>query len=516
MRVLQRGTQAGEAEVLATLDNATIRVRLPVGQPAFGHQVLALTLVDLLCRLFPRIEVVVDQEAQADGALPPGATNLAQRFAATREHGVPQLGVEEPALTVAVGLPCEADLYVDADGWISYLGSQPSRLEHDSGNSIIPIGALLAAARGAAHAFTSVMAEHGVADEIPASLYSSALDFQTSPEPIANPDLPDAFVFDAVQIGAGSIGGAADYALAHVSGVSGKLTIVDPQELEFDNAFRAILASRGKAEAEMAKAVVASDALDHLGLEAHGFEGDVSEWLASRRREEPLPLVLSAVDSAPSRRAIQDCLPLDLVNAACNQTEAMVSVHRTGAGPCVCCLHMEDILNSREIKARRIERLTGIEYSAVVGLLQNHARLERNHLKFIERSNGWAEGALDDFLGSTLEELYDSKLRYGAINVETRGGGVVAVAAPWVTALAGFLLAAETLKYFGGDQFGSFRLGHAGNLATKLTENVYASPGHRILSSPPRWRGSECLCRSSRRRGLIVERYGLNEADFEL
>ena len=152
------------------------------------------------------------------------------------------------------------------------------------------------------------------------------------------------------------------------------------------------------------------------------------------------------MDSPDSRPAIQDCLPRDLLNAACHPTEVTVSAHRTGKGPCVCCLHMKDVLDGERIKARLIAAATGFPFEMVVGLMITSAPLTDQHLRGIERHNGLTHFALRDYAGSTLEELFDRRLMYGATPVQTGGGGIVAVAAPWVTALTGFLLAGEALK----------------------------------------------------------------------
>lgn len=516
LRVIQRADRS-EEEVLAILEDTTIAVRLPPGQPSLSHQLLALCVVDLLTRVFARIVVDVDGEAVADPRLPDGPGKLVERVAALREHGTPPNEPREPSVTIAIGPDISGDVHVDGGGWQSYLGSDPSRLSPADGNEeTVPIGPLLAAARGAAHAFNLAMAPLGRASELPTSLYSSALDYDVGSEPLPVPEQPSAFGVEALQVGAGSLGGALDYALARCGTLTGTLTVVDPQCLEAENAYRALLAPRAEAEGGEEKARVAARELAAAGLEAVGERVDVRGWLKTQEQQAPLPLVLCAVDSADSRRAIQDCLPLELLNGACNETEATVSSHRTGAGPCVYCLHLPAVMDREAVKSRRIVKATGINYEMVVGLLTTRAPLEPDHLRFIEQYAGLHSGALADYRGATLEQLYDREFRYGAVQVQSGEGGIVSVASPWVTALAGFLLAAETLKRGGGEAYARFRLGARGPLGVKLEESVYASPDHCLITNPERWPDNRCLCRSPRRRGLIVGRYGLNEADYEL
>jgi hypothetical protein len=495
LRVIQRGDDADEASILDVLDGRTIVVRLPNGPLAWAHEVLAVALVDLLGRVFSRIRIDAEPEV---------ATRL---FEPLRAHGTPPLPHGEADLTIAVGAHGErADLHVAGAAWQSYLGTEPSRLD-PAHEPAIPVGPLLAAARGAAHAFSFLMRDHGVRHAPPASTYTSVLGHRVSSDPLDDPDLGDAFVLHALQVGAGSVGGAMDYAFARTPKLAGALDIVDPQSLEPPNAYRAILAPRALADAELEKAKVAEETFCDHSLDASGHVADVERWLATRPREAPLPLVLCAVDSADSRRAIQDCLPRELLNAACHPTEVTVSRHVTGQGPCVCCLHMEQVLDTRTIKARLIAGATGFNFDMVVMLMIKPAPLTDQHLRAIERHNGMPDGALQDHAGCTLEQLYDSRLQYGATPVETDGGGVIAVAAPWVTALAGFLLAGDALKHAVGQPL---------EAGTKLEEAAYASPEHRLVTHPPRWHGSECLCRSPRRARLIIERYGLSADEFEL
>lgn len=171
-------------------------------------------------------------------------------------------------------------------------------------------------------------------------------------------------------VGAGSVGGAAVYALACVPELSGSLTIVDPENLESKNPDRALLATAEAADAGESKVLVAAQALEHLsGLAVDPHQEAIADFVARRGRADTLPLVLSAVDSAESRRSIQDCLPLQVVNAACSPDEATVSGHVTGAGPCVCCLHMPDVLDEDQIRWRLISKATDWNREQVVTFL---------------------------------------------------------------------------------------------------------------------------------------------------
>jgi hypothetical protein len=325
----------------------------------------------------------------------------------------------------------------------------------------------------------------------------------------AEPDFAAPKRIEAVLVGAGSIGGACIYALARTPRLDGELDIVDYQTLEEKNPDRALLATLQQARAEAAKAVVGGHALDHLaGLKARPHTQTIAEFVAERPIDATLPLVLSAVDSVASRREIQDCLPLELIDAACSPDEVSISGHRTDDGPCVYCMHVGPLLQSEQIRLRLIARATGFAEKMVAGLIVTSAPLTAQHLSMIERHRGLPTGSLLDYEGETLAELWRKELLYGEARVRTSSGGEAAVAAPFVTALAGFLLAGEALKQSDA-AFAPYRLGTLGALPTRYAESPWGSPFDRQLIALARWEGHECLCRSGRRLRLLRRRYGL-------
>jgi hypothetical protein len=517
LRVIE-GAAGEETERVLELLDRTVRVIVPGTPPLWRHQVLAITFVDLLARLHPRIEIICHAATPAAEGLPPGPATLFERLEEARRRGhPPQPPNGEPIVTLFIGAGGDgADIYVDALGWQSYLGDTPSRLPKAKGPAVA-VGPACAAARGAARVFQLVLAE--VIEECPPldSIYWSALDYRSSEEPLDCPGatLPAPARLDALLVGAGSVGGAATHTFACTPQLDGEFDACDPQTLEERNYVKALLADRANAAALAEKAALAAAALDHLPLVATPHRSTIEELVASRPRESMLPLVLCAVDSVESRRAIQDCLPLELINAGCNGSNASVTSHRTDDGPCVYCLHIEKVLDSEEILVQRIAARTGMPKRQVLELIVTRERLQKVHLCGIERHLGKPDGALAAYEGALLEELYRGALVYGEVPVG--GDGVqAAVAAPFITALAGFLLAAEALKA-GTPALASYRLGAAGDLVadggarpTKYEESLFASPRTGLLMPLPRWPTNECLCRSQHRLRLLRERCGLD------
>ncbi|HET6867214.1 MAG TPA: hypothetical protein VFH80_14940, partial [Solirubrobacteraceae bacterium] len=422
LRVIARAPGASDAELQATLGR-TVQVVLPPGTPRWRHQLVALALVDMLGRLFPSIDVVCDPDAASDPLLPPGPSLLRERLEAARRHGAEPEPPGEPELVIHIG-PGEneaAHIHVDGYEWQSYVGTRPSRLPDDDGRAIA-VGPLAAACRAAAQAFQQLLTNLLPQVTTIESSYWSALSYKKGATPIADPELPIPHRLNAVLVGAGSIGGAAAYLFARTPELEGHLDVVDPQPLEERNPDRALLATQAAAAAGAVKVVLAAAALDHLPLDGRPHQMTIAEFVAARPREQTLPLVLAAVDSAWARREIQDCLPLEVVNAACSPTAIAVSGHVTGDGPCLYCLHLPEILDSERILAKLIAAASGLPFMTVVGWMVQHVKLADDHLRQIERNRELPAGALQEYRGAEIDELYRAALLYGEIGIKTAGG----------------------------------------------------------------------------------------------
>lgn len=246
---------------------------------------------------------------------------------------------------------------------------------------------------------------------------------------------------------------------------------------------KGILATSDAAGAGLPKVRAAVDALSHLNeLESYPFQGDITGFHATLERERLLPLILSAVDSLESREAIQDCLPIRVINAACNADEFTVSGHITDQGPCVCCLHMPEVIDSARNRSMTISLATGIAKADVDRYLSNHHPLDADTVQRIEAHRNAERGALGRLVGMSLGEIWSEVLRYAEFPLGNDEAEVIV--APFITALAGFLLAGEAIKA-GSDSYRQFRLGPDGH-HIKYEERPTVGPQHGQLTSPPR------------------------------
>lgn len=486
-----------------------VRLTIAGSDPAWRHQLAAIALADLLGRFCTHLTITCDPAASAHAALPPGPALLLQRLHDAAANGGsaphPQEG-PSAGVNVAVAAGEGADIYMDGSGWISYVGTEPGPALPDENTMVI--GPLSAACRAASRVHQRLLGDLQVARPQDPQSWWSALTLQAldaAPDDVG-PSLQQPSV-DALLMGAGSIGGATVYALARTQRLAGSLDVIDPETLEARNALKALLARQADVTAGASKAQVAARELAHLSaLAVNGEPVTLAQWVAARPAGRPLPLVLCAVDSIRARRELQDHGPLDVLNAACGDLDATVSAHRTDVGPCVYCLHIENVLDSETTRVRILARETGIHDRMVAELLTRSVPLNATHLRAIEQHRGEPSGALSHWQGQTLDVLYRERILYGEARVRS-GDASAAVVAPYVTALAGVLLASELLKRTGDAALRATALGPSG-LAVKYEESLaHGSVG--MLTNPRRWPTSECLCRSTRRLTLLHDRYAL-------
>jgi hypothetical protein len=484
-------------------------VRVP-GQPTWARQVAAICLVDLLGRLVPDLRLETDEGASAHPLLPPGESMLAERLELNRRHALitPDSTTDDPVLTIVVGKDADGDVFIDGDGWLTYLGETPGALQ--AADETNPIGPLAAACRGASQVIQRLLGDRlPTTTRVPRAYWSGlTLGPVTTPD-ADNPPL-DHPVVNALLMGAGSIGGATTYAFARVPALAGDLVITDPQRLEERNSLKALLGRAHDIQVAARKIDVAQGELGHLdNLRPDLFEGTLAGFVAQRPPDRPLPLVLCAVDSVPARRELADHMPLDVVNAACADTHVVVSGHRTDAGPCVYCLYIGDVLDESATRARMIHRETGLPPGFIIEYRVKSVRLNRQVLDQIANHRGMPPGSLYHREGKTLDELFDEEFLYGEVRLKTGDGPAAdTMQLTFVPALAGVLLAGEALK-----------------AATPGLERARLGPAHaegpteyaESLLHPPvgmhtpirRWPTNACLCRSVRRLRLMRERYGL-------
>lgn len=501
------------AEVVGRLDTMIVAVVIGTGDaPALAAQITALTTVNLLARLFRRLVIVVPADCVADPRLPFAAGPLGEALAAFARRVHPDVHVTlepeipEGACTLRIAAnptaSDQADVYCWGAGWLARVSRDPFSAPTD-GDDTNPIGPLIAAALGAAEVFKVVFGDC-LPDAAPAEdVRFSALTYAPDACEIG-PPLGDVALPDTVLAGAGSIGSAFLWGLAHLRSARGHLAIVDPDSLAAHNPDRAILALddaalRGLPKAGWARDVVAPQ-VPHLDIDAH--ECTIREYIDTLPPEYTLPLAVSAVDSVEGRRDIQDALPQRIVNASTGPSRVEVSRHEGfgGDGPCLYCLYLPELLERAPIRLWAAR--TGFDDPkdiAEMMMPENGRRLTAGNVRGVERHNGLEPGTLSRYEGRPLPELLADDRWYSQALVPTADGQALITTA-FVSALAGFLLLAEAVKE-AVPALAPHRLRRIYEQGLLGVPNGFVQLGERDKTG-------YCLCHSPFRRDLYRRKYG--------
>lgn len=278
-------------------------------------------LVRLVARLYPRIRILAAHSLGGELATLARRINpnvdLAAKANATHSVVVGREG--QPSAQTCV--------FVGSDGWIAKVSSRRALPVGPSSN---PFGAGAAACLAVGELFRSVFtssAEHTELNwrVLPAQLGGDA-SFLT--EKVA-----------PVLVGAGAIGQGAVWALSRFDRPM-SLTVVDPERVDLGNLQRYVLSERsdvGRPKVALVKRVV-PNAVSH--------EVDWQTFAATKGTFHPL--VLTALDSAVDRRAVQSSLPKFVLNAWTQAGDLGVSGHDFVHGACLVCLYLPSTQSKNE------------------------------------------------------------------------------------------------------------------------------------------------------------------------
>jgi hypothetical protein len=453
-----------DAEVLTRrLDETRIRVRTTAESVS-----LSLSLVNLLSRLFPAIHVeapAVEVAVQPFGRGP--MDELLNRVAASAQL-MADADSHNHMITVDVGAQHPgADFYCVSDGWTMRLAPEPLDFVAGKGPATVAASALtcaeilrivlpeLAGVR-LSSPFTWNMIDYGLTEAV---------------STVATGEVR------ATCFGAGSVGSSLLYTLL-LSEAHGTLSFIDADRLSTRNKLRYPLLL-GTSSARKAQWVTAMGAGSGLHVEGH----DQTAAAYIRNLEQPLRLAISAVDNIPARRDIVDALAETVLNAGIDGMKLHVSRHGFGDGlACLYCPYVDAGEALDEVGM--YQQLTGLPISRVKLLLSGWP-LEEADVRALKSSGRIPADLPDELLiGGRLQDAARAGLYAQApVNV---GGADLAVSAPFVSALAGSILAAEVLKAAAGQSM----------LDRRVDVDCSGYPTG-FLSRPPQDATGRCLCHSS-------------------
>ena len=296
---------------------------------------IADLVVRLVSRLFPRVQIRVDDSTFADElATLATAINPNIEFA------------DASTIGISIGVPMQSfdrTIYAGSRGWDAIVSTAESV---GVGSTASPFGAGAAACLSVAELFKAVFGlPTSTLDHIEFSTFNRALG-ATSPD-IAT--MPCDLGGPVVLVGLGAIGNGAVWALGKATS-SGQLHLVDPEVIELSNLQRYVMCDRsdeGRTKVDVVAAHIAGSltAVPHEMTWARFVHDHGYDW----------PRVLVALDSARDRKAVQGSLPGWIANAWTQPGDLGLSVHGgfSGQGACLNCLYLPagNVANEDELVA---------------------------------------------------------------------------------------------------------------------------------------------------------------------
>ena len=407
------------AEVARRFDETAVVIKTDA-----AHAVLALSVANLAARLWPntRLEgppVAVSVAPFGDGVLRDVARTLISKVRLSMARA--------PTQTITVGLGLlsdEADLFATSDAWSLRVSPEPiASLAGGRGPATTAAAALIAA-----EIFRRVLPEMAglrLSQEFAWNLVNYRREVTASPPFEAA---------DAACFGAGSVGSSLVLALL-VADARGRLVMVDDDILQPRNRLRYplwIAPARGR-KVDWIAGVCHGQRLTitprHELAQAYGSSLD-----------HPPTLAVAAVDTVDGRAAVADILACETLNAGVNGLQLHVARHRFADGlACVYCGYVDASPAASELET--YVSLTGLPAERVEHLLRGE-RLSEADVEAMVVSRRLGEDALE-LVGGRLMDVARARL-YAATAIPSMNR--VGVAAPFVSAMAGAVLAAELLK----------------------------------------------------------------------
>lgn len=234
---------------------------------------------------------------------------------------------------------------INSNGWLARVSSGRTKLSAQCGQGNA-IGALSAASLGTAEVFKRLIALRRERGDLCDGLAFSGWTYECGGED-PGPPLPERLGFEALLVGAGAIGNGILYLLGLLP-FAGRLWVVDFDEFRAENLGTCLLI--GPKHLKVSKATFAQAYLAER-LAVAGYPEQLSAFRARLGTEVPFPrVVLGAVDSIPSRHAVQDLWPDIIIDGAIGDFSCQVSRHPWGEDlACLRCLFPEPVGPSTEV-----------------------------------------------------------------------------------------------------------------------------------------------------------------------
>lgn len=482
------GVGAGEA-ALAALDGVRVVIEADAARMRRrGDQAALYNLVNLAGRLFAHVEFELPGGVASDLALL-AAGDLADELVALRADIAPEpAGAPAHELRLAFGrAPSAPGLAADGAGWNYAYGPDPIAVPADPGPAL---GGLFATSLLVAQAFGQQLAPLGMPFRPTRGFAGNLLTYSDGPAPAVAGGL---VVPPLAMLGCGSLGSSALLAWLLLGLAGGPLALVDPDPWRERNQLRypfvRSLPNGPKAQTLESRARAA-------GIDATASCSDIQGFLAKQAEAPGIPLALISVDTVDGRRDGTDVLARHTVNAGVAGLALHVAGHGFGEAGCAFCQYVDQ----RELGSefQRVAELLGVELERVARIeVAQEGRINDDDAAAIQAAGRLGPEPIEP--GTRLADL--QRRAYAQATVPTADGPAL-VSAPFVSMVAGVLMAGEALKS-GSPALEGYRL-----VDRRFDVDLSGDPPAftQALAADP---SGHCLCHSRFRRRAWRRLHGL-------
>ncbi|MFL5961793.1 MAG: ThiF family adenylyltransferase [Gaiellaceae bacterium] len=429
-------TDASVIEHLFTTKRILLRLEPALGDVQAAHETLIL-LVNEVLRFCPNITV----------ELPPAAAQELSRALAVLSveiHGASTIALGTSAIdgfdaTVSIGTEIRPEanwITINSDGWLCRVGTSNGEAPATLPEGYIvanPFGALGAACLGAGQAFLALVGESLLLNATEISLYT--LEQGAAGQLAPGPELPtDPVELDLLLVGCGGVGNGWVYAMRRAPAV-GRVEAVDHQALQPENLGAYVCATRSRLKSP--KVQIAKEELDPSFSVIPRAERFRFFQARFGYGQSYVPeIVISALDNPHTRHEVQRLwAPLTIDLAAEHLTSQIILKQLSDDGMCLIEAHTDLAGEDSELAALAtatglsIERLRDFESQITDEDIAAAPPDKRPALEDARRRRRPICGRVGDL--DLHEEQYSNEF---------------APAVPFVTAFAGIVAAAQTVK----------------------------------------------------------------------
>lgn len=494
LRLIQGTELAGQARrALTALDSTRVILRMR-GVPAYAAPGTGL-LVSLVARLFAHVEVDGDARASLSGHTM-SAGELLDRIGWLRPAAA-AAAKTDTVVTIGNADDRAGDLGVGGGLWTAGL-SRHQRVPLAADTGAPPLGLQAAACLAIAELVKEVLAPLG----LKARLLEGSLSWDLSNYGLSAVDPPPGSSARSGEqrvaiAGVGSVGTSVVSAL--LSGPKpfvSSVDLIDPETFDDRNPYR-YPALLDDVEGQR-KVFWARDQFARAGIRVQPHPVGLADWISGRAQPGFPGVLVASPDTLDGRRDVVDVLARETLSVGVAGLAFHVSRHHPGDGlACPYCEYVDTTPVSGQAEVFAVH--TGLDTARIRQLMQPGTVLTATDLAVSVAAGKITPDTAAKLIGHRLDDLVARA--YAEVAVPDAGqpaaGGRVLLAAPYVSALAGVVAAAEVYKGY----LGLARVDRRADL------DLVGLP-QGFMRQPAADASGRCLCASPFRRRAAAALYG--------